>query len=422
LRECFSAYDAFAARWPLPPGFAERRGLIPGDRSISLSHNEIRLALVGLNSAFLQLEGGDYQGRLDLDPRQLLGVCGDDPGLFVDDHHLALLLTHHPSDWLHPRALADYRADITPPGRFAAHLFGHMHEPSAQTVAIAGAPAQRAWQGPSLFGLENYGEAAGERVHGYTAGRITRTEHGATATLWPRSASRNLAGAWQIIPDHTRFVLDDNGALHEERFPVRRLRAVTPPPAAAVAPRVPPSPPPSPRGDALPPSNSQTTALRDVRAVLVRLYDSPGSIRRVLHDAAVPTERVIFTGGAEQVWFDALGEAEKHGLIGAVLAIARDEYPANADLLRLLRDPALPSVAREADNTPPNEFSLYEALTRLLPAQFDVVLFRLSVDVSLLPAATAPLADRAIALLRLLKQQGRLRDLTVAIAGVTSGR
>jgi hypothetical protein len=82
----------------------------------------------------------------------------------------------------------------------------------------------------------------------------------------------------------------------------------------------------------------------------------------------------------------------------------------------------LPSVAREADNTPPNEFSLYEALTRLLPAQFDVVLFRLSVDVSLLPAATAPLADRAIALLRLLKQQGRLRDLTVAIAGVTSGR
>jgi predicted MPP superfamily phosphohydrolase len=148
LRECFSAYDAFAARWPLPPGFAERRGLIPGDRSISLSHNEIRLALVGLNSAFLQLEGGDYQGRLDLDPRQLLGVCGDDPGLFVDDHHLALLLTHHPSDWLHPRALADYRADITPPGRFAAHLFGHMHEPSAQTVAIAGAPGAARVAGP----------------------------------------------------------------------------------------------------------------------------------------------------------------------------------------------------------------------------------------------------------------------------------
>jgi len=156
--------------------------------------------------------------------------------------------------------------------------------------------------------------------------------------------------------------------------------------------------------------------------MLVQLYENPASIRRVLQDAGVHTERLSFSGSPVDIWFDALNQAEREGRVGAVLAIARDEYPGNADLQRLLRDPAQPAVASAAEETPPNEFSLYEALTKLLPAQFEVVLFRLGVDVQYIPPSTAPPADRAIALLRLLKQAGRMKDLTVAIAAVTQGR
>ena len=141
----------------------------------------------------------------------------------------------------------------------------------------------------------------------------------------------------------------------------------------------------------------------------------------MLHDAGLRTDLIDLAGSANDIWYHALEEAQKRERVGAILAVARDEYPESADLQRLVRDPSLKGASSPADAAP-NEFSLYEALGRLLPAQFEVVLLRLSVPVHMLPPATAPQSDRAIALLRLLGQQGRQRELTVAIAAVLTGR
>ena len=41
-----------------------RGGIIPGDFSAALSVSGLKIGLIGLNSAFLQLADGDYKGRL----------------------------------------------------------------------------------------------------------------------------------------------------------------------------------------------------------------------------------------------------------------------------------------------------------------------------------------------------------------------
>lgn len=214
VSDAFTAYEGFVSAHSLPADFKVGHGVLSGDRSISLERDGLKLALVGLNTAFLQLEGGNYQGKLDVDVRQLHGVCGDDPPEWLGAHHVALLLTHHPTTWLHPRTLAGFKADIAPPGRFLAHLFGHMHEGSTTSLAVSGSSPQRAVQGPSLFGLETWGDGAEQRIHGYMAGRITLKDMQGTFALWPRELRKNRAGAWQMTPDGS-FDLHEEAAVEE---------------------------------------------------------------------------------------------------------------------------------------------------------------------------------------------------------------
>jgi hypothetical protein len=55
------------------------------------------------------------------------------------------------------------------------------------------------------------------------------------------------------------------------------------------------------------------------------------------------------------------------------------------------------------------------ALQRLLPAQFEIVLFNLEVGPELLPGEAAPQASRAVALYRLVEQQNKLARLRVEL-------
>ncbi|HEX2572793.1 MAG TPA: metallophosphoesterase, partial [Polyangia bacterium] len=184
----FAPYSAWWLHHPRAP--QERRpGLLPGDHAVTLERNGVRLGIVGLNSSFLQLTGEDYSGKLHLDVRQMNAVCGDVPRDWFAEHDAALLLTHHPVAWLHPDAQRDYQAEIYKPGRFIAHLFGHMHEAAIQSVRQGGGEARRHYQGTSLFGLEVYGERQ-ERAHGYSAGRLCIGEGRAELHLWPRIMRR----------------------------------------------------------------------------------------------------------------------------------------------------------------------------------------------------------------------------------------
>ncbi len=83
---------------------------------------------MGLNTAFLQLGAGDYQGKLIWDPRQVDALCPEGVDRWGAEHDLCLLLSHQGPDWLTPEARELGESEIAPAGRFAAHLFGHNHE------------------------------------------------------------------------------------------------------------------------------------------------------------------------------------------------------------------------------------------------------------------------------------------------------
>ncbi|MBK8264910.1 MAG: AAA-like domain-containing protein [Nannocystis sp.] len=232
----FANYTHWLAHAPFPRPDKLRQGVLPGDFAATITKDGINLGVLGLNSAFLQLGGADYEGRLALDVRQFHGASGGDGPAWIKEHELALLLTHHPSSWLSGQARDHFHGEIHTPGRFAAHVCGHLHDHSETVIAIGGARSRRQLQGRSLFGLEGFGHAAQlERSHGYSAGRIALDDDdNATLRIWPRVARRHAAGHWRIIQDLDAFELaDDQGTAPEPLALLRRP-----------APRRPPPPPP----------------------------------------------------------------------------------------------------------------------------------------------------------------------------------
>ena len=214
LRTAFAAYSTWAARrrWTTA-NYAG--GLLPGDGALSLRVGGVDVGVVGLNSAFLQLAEGDFFERLDVDPRQLHEVCRHDAPAWLRRHDVNFLLTHHPPAWLHPRARQEFSAEIDIPGRFAAHLFGHMHEGTSTVTSIGGAPERRTLQGASLFGLEHYKDREGrqlKRIHGYSAGRVELLGATARLRLFPRRMIDNYLGR-RINRDQDHYDLDDSGAV-----------------------------------------------------------------------------------------------------------------------------------------------------------------------------------------------------------------
>jgi tetratricopeptide (TPR) repeat protein len=199
------AYAAYAKWWKGAPHRAENltTGILPGDFACTLECGELSIGIVGLNTAFLQLQGGDYQGKLVWDVRQLHAVCEGAADDWLNRHSVCLLLTHQGPDWLTPEARKQGESEIAPAGRFAVHLFGHRHETEISYIKKGGNPnAVRLCQGCSVFGMEYFGEPPKqERRHGYTVGRIEFNDENINLRLWPRIAT-NETGPWRFIPDH----------------------------------------------------------------------------------------------------------------------------------------------------------------------------------------------------------------------------
>jgi hypothetical protein len=160
----------------------------------------------------------------------------------VNKHDICLLLTHQGTDWLTEAYEKHGETEIAPAGRFAVHLFGHMHEPKIENLSKGGGNAIRRHQGCSVFGMEKYGEPpAISRRHGYAAGKIVFEGDTATLRLWPRIAT-STNGPWRFIPDHEHIVLPADEATKPEAIPLRRTAPPRQPPALQQ-----PLPPPLPR-------------------------------------------------------------------------------------------------------------------------------------------------------------------------------
>lgn len=187
------------------------RGILPGDFSVSVSFGEYSIGIMGLNSAFLQLDGSDYQGRLVIDPKQFHGTCeGNDGSLWAQKHNLNLLLTHHGPEWLCASSRDAYDADIYVPERFIAHLHGHTHENTQTSVARAGNLPRRVVQARSLFGLETFGDRQ-VRSHGYSILRLSLSDERCELRHWPRRATRAGSGSWSFHVDTAIHHEMDNG-------------------------------------------------------------------------------------------------------------------------------------------------------------------------------------------------------------------
>jgi hypothetical protein len=214
--------------FPKPPNIS--LGLLPGDYSSTVSKGDMKLGIVSLNITFLQLTEGNYEGKLSLHTSQLSTICGEHFDDWFKGHDFNLLLTHQPPSWLNPASVRVYDGEIYRPGRFVAHMYGHMHEPKNYAQATGGADAKRFWQGCSLFGLEYYGDKKEEtRLHGYTAGSIRLNGDTCHLLLWPRKAALHQAGHQHIVADDS-VTLIDGESLPPENIPFsRKPRATTSP-------------------------------------------------------------------------------------------------------------------------------------------------------------------------------------------------
>ncbi len=233
LLDVFAPYQEWweRRRNTLPSAWEIQEGKLPGDWAVTIPVGERSVGIVGLNSSYVQLDGGNYKGRIVVDVRQFQAACCGDGADWAGARDFCLLLTHHPTNWLHATSQDRLRSEIDKPGRFFAHLQGHMHEAAMYSLSEGGGKPRRQWQGRSLFGLEAFGEDI-QRSHGYAAGRVEFKEDTAQVRVWPRSARKTKAGVWRLGVDNEMEVLEDN-ATPVEVIAIRPRKA-----AAKTAPNV----------------------------------------------------------------------------------------------------------------------------------------------------------------------------------------
>jgi tetratricopeptide (TPR) repeat protein len=238
INDAFAAYGQWWSKVPYRPN-GVHAGSLPGDFSATLQCGERRVGLVGLNTTFLQLAGGDYEGRLVWDARQLHAVCAGGVDVWSKQHDVCLLLTHQGPNWLSPEARKQGESEIAPAGRFAAHLFGHQHETRITYLHWGGSrDSVRLCQGCSVFGMEKFGDPPKvERVHGYTAGRLEFCEMETHLRLWPLLAT-NRTRQWRFIPDHEHAELIGDQGTAPEPVAARPHATAVPARVASIPPEI----------------------------------------------------------------------------------------------------------------------------------------------------------------------------------------
>jgi tetratricopeptide (TPR) repeat protein len=170
------------------------KGMLPGDFLLSYEKEDIKLGIVGMNSAYLDIRG-NRDRSLALEYEQI--SAKKDVPRWIDEHDAALLLMHHPLQSLHESALKTFEDSVYPPSRFLACLAGHNHSTRFHIVSGGGADARRHIQAPSLFGLERYGHGASaeDRRSGYSWANLTRkSAEAGILRRWPRELGTSELG------------------------------------------------------------------------------------------------------------------------------------------------------------------------------------------------------------------------------------
>ncbi|MBV1813508.1 metallophosphoesterase [Pseudomonas viridiflava] len=185
----------------------DREGAIPGDGSASLEVRGRKVGIVGLNTAWSHLKGGDLKSKLLISDQQIHGAVTGTISSWIAAHDINLLVTHHPDNWLTNDSAATFRNEINPLNRFSAHLFGHMHESITKLEDFAQGTSKLSLQSASLFGLERFAGNKHDRRHGYYYAQVDFEK--STLQIWPKHAELiSGAGGWRMRAETTS--LPDN--------------------------------------------------------------------------------------------------------------------------------------------------------------------------------------------------------------------
>ncbi|MEE4573202.1 metallophosphoesterase [Pseudomonas alliivorans] len=224
VKSAFSNYVAFfeKLRSSNIPLLVDKVGVIPGDCSGVMEVNGINVGVVGLNSAWSQLEQTTAKGELEFAVDQIHEAVNQDVTNWIESNNLNLLVTHHPVSWFTKQARQDFLNEVNPLHRFDAHLFGHMHEHHAVGQEFSQSSRKRDIQVASLFGLEKIAGGTVDRTHGYYfAAVIAESDQ---LKIWPRKAESVIGGGWRINED--RFSLPDGGDNVIHTLKVRNFNSV----------------------------------------------------------------------------------------------------------------------------------------------------------------------------------------------------
>ncbi|MGO6985643.1 metallophosphoesterase family protein [Rhizobium leguminosarum] len=186
-----------------------KTGMMPGDQLIELQKDNLRVGLLTVNSTWLQISGDDYYGRLAVELKQTHHLETDLES-WSRSNDFNLLVSHHPTDWFHPTIVEQWNSEISPPGRFDLHLFGHMHAPFATSTAVSGSSTRHLFQAPSLFGIETLADGKSERIHGYSLISLESDTNTRRSRIWPRLWQKLPGGSRKFIPNNNHFTLADD--------------------------------------------------------------------------------------------------------------------------------------------------------------------------------------------------------------------
>jgi len=177
---------------------ASLNGVMPGDCSASLDAGSIKVGLVGLNSTWSQLAGGDMQGKLVIGTQQLLSVTNDNPYSWAAQNTFNILVTHHPEDWFDQNSKAIFRSEIATSKIFDFHVFGHMHKNHAVEIRDGALGNVKKVQVAALFSLERDENNKTLRSHGYYFGEILTDSN--QMRIRPREI-KLTRGDWRAVCD-----------------------------------------------------------------------------------------------------------------------------------------------------------------------------------------------------------------------------
>lgn len=187
-KERFNNYCNFVKRYSNIPLGTTKEGVLPGDYFTSVEINGLKLGVLGLNSSFLQIEHGDFHGKLGIYLKQIESIFGSQYVETLSQNDVNILLTHHNIDWYEPDSRDEYLGEIYLKDHILEHYCGHNHIPQTDYTSHNYALESRVNVGPSLCGLEYFGDKV-ERIHGYHAGRYVIYDDGRIVKqIYPRLA------------------------------------------------------------------------------------------------------------------------------------------------------------------------------------------------------------------------------------------